>query len=709
MRLALAQLFLVATAAAAGLAFAPAFGGRLVTSDFAPAGLVLAVVLGAVVPALVVTAAALPGRSAVLAASLALVALLVVLGAAVRPGTAVFDGGYRLLTSALPVPDDPAGQATVGLLTGLAALIGAVLASYAGARAAAVVPAFVVLAAALSLDAGLREPPAWFAAVVLVPAAAALALLREPVRHSTTAARPALVTRLVRATLPLAGVAVILVVAAVLGASVGAHLPGVRRHAADARQLVAPPLRQRSAVEPLALYPAFARGVQPVSLSGSSTRRLDRLALVTLPTFTGRTWTTTARYRRAGRTLSDRAARTPVSVQVTARRSAALSWLLRPDRPTSVNRDGLGTDAASGDLAVPVGSTYPGSYRVEGEAARPGAATLTADTAVHDTAGLGAAGRAPASIRAFASSLTRVARGYPQLSTLSDQLHSSRFYLDDGRDPPSGNGYAQLTTLLDPSGKHVGTSEQYASAFAVIARLLGYDSRVVLGFRPEYSRSGDRFTVTGRDVYAWAQVRFTRSGWVDFDATPTQASDRDRDPVTPEGGGQGGSTPSSTAPTAVPTTPTPAAPSAQAARAQDSNVGTGIGVGVLALVLVLLLTPPVAKAGRRRRRRGSAAPAHAVHGAWRETRDRLTEVGAHAGPGASTGEVAAAAPARARGPVRALGDLLDRAGYAPEVTEPAQASAAWAHADSAAREVRAGLPWWRRALTVLDPRPLWRR
>ncbi len=39
-----------------------------------------------------------------------------------------------------------------------------------------------------------------------------------------------------------------------------------------------------------------------------------------------------------------------------------------------------------------------------------------------------------------------------------------------------------------------------------------------MGFRPEYQ--GDAFTVTGRDVDAWVEVRFAGLGWVTIDPSP---------------------------------------------------------------------------------------------------------------------------------------------------------------------------------------------
>jgi hypothetical protein len=167
--------------------------------------------------------------------------------------------------------------------------------------------------------------------------------------------------------------------------------------------------------------------------------------------------------------------------------------------------------------------------------------------------------------------------------------------------------------------------------------------------------------------------------------------------------------------------PNPSSSSAPSAsnRSNHSSHATGAGPGggsntlwpvvaVVAVLLLLLAAPPVAKQSRRRRRRRARSPGRAVHGAWRETVDRLVESGAPVAGRQSPAEVVAAAPRSVRADVRGLSAVYDRAGYAPEIAAPADARAAWQHADGATRTLRAGLSHWRRLVARLDPRPLWR-
>jgi transglutaminase-like putative cysteine protease len=704
MRAALAQLVLAGFAAACGLAFAPAFGARLVPGDLAPAALLVAVVVGALAPVGTVVVARRLGADALLAAAAGLVVAAVAIVVTTRPGTAVFSGGYRLLTSALPAPADGPACATIAALTAVPALIAALLVGYSRRHALAVVPAFGCLVAALALDAGVGAPPPGYAAVLLVLLGAALVLIRPPVRDIGPAA-PSVSARLVRVGLPLAGVAAILAVGAGLAVALPADLPGVDSRSADARNLVAAPLRPRSAVNPMQQYPALAQGVDTVALHGTSSRRLDELPYVTLSEFTGQTWTAAAQFRRASRTLRLQAASPSVTVHFAVSNARALSWLVRPDQPVGVDRGGLGYDAATNDIVVPRGVAYPKRYRVTGGMPVHPSAALGSDRVVrrNGPVSTGTVG-VPPTVSAFAVRSRAASSDYQQLVALQALLRGDEFYVDDTSNAPSGSGYYQIQRLLAQSTKHIGTSEQYASAFAVMARVLGYDSRVVLGFRPRYARHGAAFVITGRDIHAWPQVRFAHAGWVTFDPTPAQRASKSTARRKPAGST---STPtnapqSTAAPHGRPALPGPRGTGPQSASSTNAGLLVAVAGGA---IVALGATPPVFKATRRRRRRGAARPARAVYGAWQEATDRLRELGVARGA-AFTSETAARSPVSVRAEIRALGRLVDKAGYAPEDAPPADARSAWAHADATTRILRIGMPIWRRLLAALDPRPL---
>lgn len=124
------------------------------------------------------------------------------------------------------------------------------IAAYGRIRAFAVAPSFACLLAALALDGGIRQPPIWYGAVVVGLVGAALALLREPVRHTIRGDSQVAGVRLIRGVFPLVGAAAILAAGAVLAAALGSDLPAVRHSAADARDLVDAPRQPRNAIEP---------------------------------------------------------------------------------------------------------------------------------------------------------------------------------------------------------------------------------------------------------------------------------------------------------------------------------------------------------------------------------------------------------------------------------------------------------------------------
>ena len=95
--------------------------------------------------------------------------------------------------------------------------------------------------------------------------------------------------------------------------------------------------------------------------------------------------------------------------------------------------------------------------------------------------------------------------------------------------------------------KKTGFCQQFAGAFAVMARLAGLPTRIEVGFTPGSSRdeSGTR-TVTNRNAHAWPEVYFTGIGWVRFEPTasapagvaqPAYAPDPTKEGGTPGAGG----------------------------------------------------------------------------------------------------------------------------------------------------------------------------
>ncbi|HYN36628.1 MAG TPA: DUF3488 and transglutaminase-like domain-containing protein, partial [Actinomycetota bacterium] len=74
-----------------------------------------------------------------------------------------------------------------------------------------------------------------------------------------------------------------------------------------------------------------------------------------------------------------------------------------------------------------------------------------------------------------------------------------------------------------------GFCQQFATAFALLARDLGHPTRINVGFLPGSQApapdgDGSRFTVKGTDAHAWPEVYFEGYGWIAFEPTGRDTS-----------------------------------------------------------------------------------------------------------------------------------------------------------------------------------------
>ena len=99
----------------------------------------------------------------------------------------------------------------------------------------------------------------------------------------------------------------------------------------------------------------------------------------------------------------------------------------------------------------------------------------------------------------------------------------------------SGSAFWRIEQFLfgapDTPGARVGTSEQFATAFALLARNAGLPTRIVVGFRPGEPQDDGTMVVRGRDALAWPEVYFDRLGWVPFSPTPNDDTFSDGRPL----------------------------------------------------------------------------------------------------------------------------------------------------------------------------------
>src|SRR5918992_339637 len=531
------------------VAFAPAFGRTATEALTDPRYVAPVTGAVAVVTGVCLLLAAGTKAAPVTRVAAALAALAGYVALAVAPGWAVTGGPKRLLTSSLPLEADGPELAMVVIVVGLAA-IGAVEPALRRRAAALPLPA-PVAATALGciMSAGGGAPAVWLAPAFASGAAVVLVLARYAPGSGEAAARPdgggrgrGILARRAAAVVMVAGLSAGV---AAVGWYGSAALPRTGRDApADIRNLVPQRVQPREGASPLVLYPALRRGDLPLSLTVHANEPPRLLRYLSMDRFDGEHWTTAARYRRTGRRLPAEKPALPVgrirAERVVIREAGPLGWLVSSGRPVEVSVSGLGVNEETGDVVLPADRRMPAEFAVRSALPAYDAETLATAAPAISAAETPQAAPPPDRLTSLATRIAGDETGYPALRRLTAYFQSAGpatgprgtrpdFRVDLTPGAPGGHGLFQINRLLDTGS---GTAEQYASTFAVLARALGYEARVVMGFRPRPA-GPDSYTVTGRDVHAWVEVRFAALGWVAFDPTPAASTTDATRPASP--------------------------------------------------------------------------------------------------------------------------------------------------------------------------------
>lgn len=227
----------------------------------------------------------------------------------------------------------------------------------------------------------------------------------------------------------------------------------------------------------------------------------------------------------------------------------------------------------------------------------------------------------------------------------------------------------------------IGDDEQFATAVAIIARELGFPSRVVVGTRLASDDADlsvcDDGVCRAQHLAAWAEVRSAGGEWIPIDATPQHAQSpslevtQQRDPevvteVLPDSVEE-----------IIP--PEPVQQDSVAADPSDEAAGPDLAwlwpvlriSGMVLLVLLLVLGPFLAvitaKRLRRRARRTTGTAAERVAGGWEEYVDAAIDARRDVPRSATRSEVAAALGTSAGADLAAA---ADEAVFAGEAGEP---------------------------------------
>ncbi|GAA4171088.1 transglutaminaseTgpA domain-containing protein [Gryllotalpicola koreensis] len=430
------------------------------------------------------------------------------------------------------------------------------------------------------------------------------------------------------------------------------------------RTAQAGPVSVGNGVNPLIDLGADLRRPDPVNVLEYTTSATNApyLQLTTLDTIRGTNWTHTpgkvsplqggsrlAAVPGLDRSLGISAKQTTSWISVQNLRS---SWLPAPYPATSVSgQRGVQTYQASDlTLFAQDGNLNGQSYKTKSLDLEPTAAQLAAQGAAAQqdftdvSADLELPGDVPAIITDTAN---EIAAGAASTSEFDIALAIQQYfqsslngytYSTDSPDTVDGASLAVIAKFLQV---REGYCVHFASAMAVIARVLGIPSRIAIGYLPgsPIQTTGTRVTyqVDSSDLHAWPQLYFPGVGWVNFEPTVSRGSAPSYTVSTTPETGATSAPQASTAPSAAPS-PTPSAralPDEQQASSPNAvaaSNGVPLMLGILVL-LAVLASPAVARVLRRRGRltrlREEGAPPDV---AWAEIRDTAQDLGFGAAP-----------------------------------------------------------------------------
>ncbi len=465
--------------------------------------------------------------------------------------------------------------------------------------------------------------------------------------------------------------------------------------------------------------------------------------LTSLEAFDGRIWKSSGKYGEADGEL-------PVSVptgianetfeQTFTIQSLAAIWLPSAYEPRALDVEGLDIryDEDSATLIVDNDVTNSDGLAY---------AVTSASPRIREDDLTGLADEVPEEIRerflqlpdGFSPQVTTFAREITagaatpaaQALALQDHLRTFEYSLE----ARAGHSENALEDFLFVS--KVGYCEQFAGAFAAMARSIGLPARVAVGFTPgdEDPENPGLYTVRGEYAHAWPEVFIAGAGWVAYEPTPgrgmpsaeayTGVPEQQAESSNP-GGVE--TIPSTTAPQQIPSDSTGAT-----VRDPDANVNAG-GSGdspnepdsapvrlvlrplarILPIVLgVVLLYALVFPAGlfawRAARRRRADTPAAQIDLAWLESVEDAATVGFQQRPSDTYPErahrLSAVLPA-AEQAAFTLAGRLEAAHYSAEGAGPDDATTAWEAADEIAAATRSGTTRRQRIRRWLDPRTL---
>jgi transglutaminase-like putative cysteine protease len=373
--------------------------------------------------------------------------------------------------------------------------------------------------------------------------------------------------------------------------------------------------------------------------------------LTSLSTFTGQTWVSTDSYRSFGARLPGVQAVPPGTRTVQEHfqiENLESVWLPDAFTPVSVSGvRGIGYDPASDSLITGGKSSDGLSYDVTSYQylADLHPAQLEAAPPLRNLSSLSQYLALPASVPASVHQLAdRVVAG--QTTEYGKALALEQFFLGPqfsySLNPPSdGSGVSALTNFLFHT--KTGYCQQFAGAYAVLARAVGLPTRLAVGFSTGTNEGGNQYRVLDADAHTWPEVYFgPQYGWLPFEPTkgftnPTASgyagssspsgSSAPGSDILPPAPKPGQSTLPSSGNVGIPT-PAPTG-GAIGSVASPGSGGTGVWSSFLLLVVAVAGWTTLNVTSRRvrwrlRRRRARGDPGATVLSHWADVGELLT-------------------------------------------------------------------------------------
>lgn len=530
-------------------------------------------------------------------------------------------GPPRLLTTDWPSPDLPELVGTIAFGLGLATAAAVTLAQRSQAHLSPILPVIAAQVAVIALSAKLGTQLHWLISLAVLGIVLAALPAGAGLADRVT---------LLRGERNLVPVAVIAVAASALLAASVTLVDRADPRRNDPPSLSAPLLDPVEATLALrALDPAI--DLHQVVIDGATAPARWRTAA--LSDYDGTRWAPDLALRPIGRRLN---ASTPESI------GATISFLdddlqLIPLPGAAVTVDhAVETDSERAIVRLSdrptVGQTIAVVTEVE-----PDLATL--DTQVIGTREIG---ENAAGLSELAGALVEQG-GASASDVVLDQLRAIESTLREDftlRSDATGGGLQRALIERFLRDTQRGNAEQFTASFVLLARSLGVDARVAVGFEvsPDaVDRDNTSVTLTLRsdDATVWPEVRFGEE-WVAFDPVPPiEASDAAEPPLEENEQSPAAAQPPIDTPTDSGNEPIVTQSEDQSGQGADLPAvvtwvaRTGAVAALLLVPLVLFVLTVLGIKWQRRRRGLAGAAVDRVRGAWNLATNRLVDAGMH--------------------------------------------------------------------------------